>query len=91
MRNPNVTPHAAQNVERNGSLATDPRTTRHAGYALSIKAGKLIQDPFGWAKDIGLLRHPKLHGRRKIKAAALLTFGGCNLVRMCNLLAAGFT
>lgn len=52
---------------------------------------KLIEESFGWAKDIGLLRRPKLRSRRKIEAAALLTFTGYNLVRMCNLLAAGFT
>lgn len=91
VRKLNVTPHVAQNVERNGGSAIDARTTRHAGYALSIKARKLIEESFGWAKDIGLLRRPKLRGRRKIEAAALLTFTGYNLVRMRNLLAAGFT
>ncbi|MDA8348368.1 MAG: IS5 family transposase [Pseudomonadota bacterium] len=91
VRKLNATPHVAQNVERSGGSAIDARTTRHAGYALSIKARKLIEESFGWAKDIGLLRRPKLRGRRKIEAAALLTFTGYNLVRMRNLLAAGFT
>ena len=65
--------------------------SRHAGYALSIKARKLIVESFGWAKDIGLLRRPKMRGRRKIEFATLLTFTGYNLVRMRNLLAPGFT
>ena len=87
----NVTPHVAQNVERRGGSAINARTTRHAGYALSIKARKLIEESFGWSKDIGLLRRPKMRGRRKIEFAALLTFTGYNLVRMRNLLAPGFT
>ena len=91
IRELNVTPHVAQNVERRGGSAINARTTRHAGYALSIKARKLIEESFGWAKDIGLLRRPKMRGRRKIEFVTLLTFTGYNLVRMRNLLAPGFT
>ena len=87
----NVTPHVAQNIERRGGSAINARTTRHVGYALSIKAHKRIEESFGWAKDIGLLRRPKMRGRRKIEFATLLTFTGYNLVRMRNLLAPGFT
>ena len=87
----NVTPHVAQNIERRGGSAINARTTRHVGYALSIKARKRIEESFGWAKDIGLLRRPKMRGRRKIEFATLLTFTGYNLVRMRNLLAPGFT
>ncbi len=87
----NVTPHVAQNIERSGGSAINARTTRHAGYVLSIKARKLIEESFGWAKDIGLLRRPKMRGRRKIEFATYLTFTGYNLVRMRNLLATGFT
>jgi len=35
----NVTPHVAQHIERCGGSAINRRTTRHAGYALSIKEG----------------------------------------------------
>ena len=86
-----ATPHVAQHLERRGGSAIDSRTTRHPGYALSIKARKLIEESFGWAKDIGLLRRPKVRGQRKIEFATLLTFTGYNLVRMRNLLAPGFT
>jgi transposase len=87
----NVTAHVAQNIERPGGSAIDARTTRHAGYALSLRARKLIEEAFGWGKDIGLLRRPKLRGRRKLEFAALLTFTGYNLVRMRNLLAPTFS
>ena len=86
-----VTPHVAQNIARRGGSAINTRTTRHAGYAWSIKAHKRIEQPFGWAKDIGLLRRPNVRGRRKIEFATLLTFTGYNLMRMRNLLAPGFT
>jgi len=86
----NVTPHIAQNCERRGGSSLDQRTTRHAGYALSLRARKLIEEAFGWGKDIGLLRRPKVRGRRKIEFAMLLTFTGYNLVRMRTLLAPGF-
>jgi transposase len=91
IRDFNMTPHVAQNIDRRGGSAIDERTTRHVGYALSLRARKLIEEIFGWSKDIGLLRRPKFHGRDKIEFAALLTFTGYNLVRMRNLLAPAFT
>ena len=91
VRELHMTPHVAQNVERRGGSAINDRTTRHAGYALSLKARKLIEEVFGWSKDIGLLRRPKVRGRDKVEFAALLTFTGYNLVRMRNLLAPAFT
>jgi hypothetical protein len=74
----------------NSGSAIDARTTRHAGYALSLRARKLIEEAFGWGKDVGLLRRPKFRGRHKIEYAALLTFTGYNLVGMRNLLAPDF-
>jgi transposase len=87
----NVTPHVTQNIAGKGGSSIDQRTTRHAGYTLSLKARKLIEEAFGWSKDIGLLRRPKMRGRRKIEFATLLTFTGYNLVRMRTLLAPGFS
>jgi hypothetical protein len=52
----NVTPHVAQNTARRGGSAIDARTTRHAGYAVSQKKRKRIEECFGWLKDIALLR-----------------------------------
>jgi len=52
----NVTPHVAQNTARPGGSAVDARTTRHAGYDVSQKRRKRIEECFGWLKDIALLR-----------------------------------
>lgn len=45
-----VTPHIAS--KKKGS-AIDGRTTRHAGYAVSQRKRKQIEEPFGWAKTVG--------------------------------------
>jgi hypothetical protein len=45
-----VTPHVAQKSRHS---AIDGRTTRHEGYAQSIKHRKRIEEAFGWAKTIG--------------------------------------
>ena len=55
-RDMNVTPHVAQNTARNGGSAIDGRTTRHAGYAISQRKRKCIEQCFGWGKVIGPIR-----------------------------------
>jgi hypothetical protein len=52
-----VTPHVAQNTAGRRS-AIDGRVTRHAGYALSQRIRKRIEEVFGWGKEIaGLAEH----------------------------------
>jgi hypothetical protein len=48
-----ATPHVAQNLARTGGSAIDARTTRHAGYGISQRKRKCIEQCFGWAKVIG--------------------------------------
>ena len=82
-----VTPHVAQYPEtpRRGS-AIDGRTTRHAGYAISQRKRKLVEQAFGWMKTIGLLR--KLHHRGGPRVNWIFTFAAAtyNLVRLRTLL-----
>ena len=54
-RNMCITPHVAQNLGRRGGSAIDSRTTRHAGYRISQKKRKRIEECFGWLKTIALL------------------------------------
>jgi IS5 family transposase len=63
----------------------DERTTRHAGYQVSQKKRKRIEEVFGWMKSIGLLR--KLRHRGLERVGWILTFAATayNLVRMGNL------
>ena len=85
-RHMNVTPHVAQNTSRPGGSAIDARTTRHAGYDISQKRRKRIEECFGWLKDIALLR--KLKHRGLFKVAWIFTFAAAayNLVRMRKLI-----
>ena len=85
-RHMNVTPHVAQNTSRPGGSAIDARTTRHAGYPVSQKKRKRIEECFGWLKEIALLR--KLKHRGLFKVAWMFTFAAAayNLVRMRKLI-----
>ena len=77
-----VTPHVAQKVR--GS-AIDGRTTRHAGYHVSQRKRKLVEQVFGWMKTVGGLR--KLRHRGIALVDWQLTFAATayNLVRLRNL------
>ena len=86
-RNIKVTPHVAQNVKRPGGSAIDQRTTRHAGYAISQKKRKRIEESFGWLKTIALMRKVRHRGIHKVGWVFTFAAAAYNLVRMRNLLA----
>jgi hypothetical protein len=50
----------------NCGSAIDGRTTHHAGYAISQKKRKRIEESFGWMKTIGILKKVKLRGLEKV-------------------------
>jgi Transposase DDE domain len=56
-----VTPHVAQKAR---SSAIDGRTTRHAGYAVSQRKRKLVEEAFGWAKTIAVAPRSRCAGWR---------------------------
>jgi transposase len=87
-RNLHVTPHVAQNQGRRGGSAIDARTTRHAGYRLSQKKRKRIEECFGWLKTIALLRKVRHRGIFKVDWIFTFACAAYNLVRMRNLTAA---
>jgi hypothetical protein len=77
----------ARNEKRPGGSAIDGRTARHAGYEISQRVRKRVEEIFGWMKTIGLLR--KLRHRGEARVAWMFTFTAAvyNLVRARNLLA----
>jgi len=81
----NNTPHVARNDNRNGGSAIDGRTSRHAGYAISQRSRKRVEEPFGWGKTIGLIRQMKVRGLSKVNGVFLMTMIGWNLTRMRSL------
>ena len=84
VRQANVTPHVAQNDRRRRS-AIDERTTRHAGYAVSQRKRKRIEEIFGWGKTVGLLRKLRHRGIAKVRWVFKFTVAAYNLVRSRNL------
>ena len=87
MRGMNVTPHVAQNEARPGGSAIDGRTTRHAGYAISQRKRKRIEEVFGWLKTVALLRKTRHRGVFRVGWVFTFAAAAYNLVRMRTLLA----
>ncbi len=87
LRQMKVTPHLAQNVNRPGGSAIDRRTARHAGYAVSQRKRKRIEEVFGWLKTVALLRKTRHRGVFKVGWVFTFAAAAYNLVRMRNLLA----
>jgi transposase len=85
LRAMNVTPHVAAKVK--GS-AIDARTTRHAGYAVSQKKRKLIEEAFGWGKTVGTAAKTMLRGVARVGFQFTLNMAAYNLARLPKLLAA---
>jgi transposase/sulfur relay (sulfurtransferase) complex TusBCD TusD component (DsrE family) len=84
MRARGVTPHVAQNTSHRSS-AIDGRTTRHPGYAISIRIRKRVEEIFGWMKTVGGFRHTRYHGLDRTGLAAYLVGTAYNLVRLAHL------
>jgi len=86
LRGMNITPHVAQN-NTNRRSAIDQRTTRHAGYEVSQRKRKRVEQSFGWMKMVGMLRKVKLRGIDKVGWLFTFTGAAYNLCRLRNLMA----
>ena len=82
-----ATPHVAQN-NKNRSSAIDERTTRHAGYAISQKKRKRVEEIFGWMKTVALMRKVRHRGRKRVAWMFTWAAAAYNLVRIRNLIGA---
>jgi transposase len=86
LRGMNITPHVAQNNTHRRS-AVDQRTTRHAGYEISQRKRKRVEQVFGWMKVVGGLKKVKLRGIDKVGWLFTFTAAAYNLCRLRNLMA----
>ena len=77
-----ATPHVAQ--KKRGS-AVDGRTTRHAGYEISQRVRKRVEEIYGWMKTIGLMRKTRHRGSRRVGWTFVFAAAAYNLVRIRNL------
>jgi IS5 family transposase len=84
LRTLGVIPHVAQHTTHRRS-AIDGRTTRHGGYAVSQRKRKLVEEIFGWAKTIALLRKTRHRGVRRVGWMFTFALAVYNLVRIRNL------
>jgi transposase len=87
MRRQGVTPHVTQNNKRRRS-AIDGRTTRHAGYTISQRVRKRIEEVFGWMKTVGGQRKTRYRGTARVGWTFTLSVAAYNLIRMPKLMAA---
>jgi transposase len=82
LRDLHATPHIAQKVRY---TAVDARTTRHAGYAVSQRVRKRIEEIFGWLKTVGGLRKLRHRGGARVHWQFLFALAVYNLVRIRTL------
>jgi transposase len=87
MRRLGVTPHVSQNNKGRRS-AIDGRTTRHPGYAVSVRVRKRIEEVFGWMKSSAGFRKTRHRGTDRVGWMFTLNAAAYNLVRLPKLLAA---
>ena len=83
-RQMNATPHVAQN-QKGRKSAIDGRTTRHAGYAISQRRRKRVEEIFGWMKTVGGMRKLRHRGLQLVGWMFTLAAAAYNLVRIRNL------
>jgi hypothetical protein len=88
LRKMHITPHVAQNVNRNGGSAIDGRTTRHEGYGVSQRKRKRVEEVFGWMKTVALQPQTRFRGTERVGWMFTLAAAAYSLVRMRNLQAA---
>jgi len=74
----------AQNTSGRRS-AIDGRTTCQAGYPVSQRIRKRIEEIFGWMKTVGGFRRTRYRGLEKTQLAGYLVATAYNLVRMVRL------
>ena len=90
LRELRVTPHVAQNAWDTGTSRresnVDGRTTRHAGYQVSQRKRKRVEEIFGWMKTIALMRKVRHRGLERVGWMFTLAAAAYNLVRMRKLL-----
>lgn len=90
VRRCNTTPHVAPNVHATKpTSAIDGRTTRHAGFEVSQRKRKLVEEGYGWGTLYGLLGKLRHRGREKVGWIFTLTNGVYNLVRIRTLIRQG--
>jgi len=80
-----ITPHVAANITTRRDSNLDWRTLRHAGYKISQRCRKKVEEIFGWSKTIGGLRKTRYRGVERTGFWAYLVGAAYDLLRMAKL------
>jgi hypothetical protein len=81
-----VTSHVSQNTNGRRSAIDRRRTTRHAGYAVSVRFRKRIEEAFGWIKTVGGLCKTRHSGTDRVGWMFSFVAAAYNVVRIPKLL-----
>jgi len=79
-----IRPHMAM-IRGRTTPGLDGRTTRSAGYQISQRIRKRIEELFGWTKTVGGLRRTRYRGKKKVTMHVKLTAVANLLLRMAKL------
>ena len=80
-RSMKITPHVA----RRQTSKVDGRTTRHAGYQVSQRIRKRVEEIFGWVKTVGGGRKLRYKGIERNRLWWEFTAAAYNLLRMARI------
>ena len=81
----NVTPHVAQNATKRRRSMIDGRTAKKAGYQVSQRIRKRVEEIFGWLKTVGNYRKTRYAGLGANQTAAYMLAAAFNLLRIAKL------
>jgi transposase len=84
LRERRIAPHIAM-IDGRKTPGLDRRTTRHAGYAVSQRKRKRVEEIFGWMKSYGGLRRTMARGLARVQLHAYLVGAAYNLLRLARL------
>jgi transposase len=85
LRGRGIRPHIAFIDDGRKVPGLDRRTLRQASYQLSQRKRKLIEQAFGWVKNVAGLRKSRFFGRARTELYALIAMSAYNLTRMARL------
>lgn len=84
-RERNVTPHVARNEYERRRSAIDKRTSARAGYSVSQRIRKRVEEIFGWMKTVGNFRRTRFKGIARTQLAGYFVASAYNLLRIARL------
>jgi IS5 family transposase len=83
-----ITPHVAQTRSKRRRSAVDGRTVRDAGYEISQRIRKRVEEIFGWTKTVASFRKTRFRGQARTQLTAHLVAAAYSLLRIARLMPA---